>query len=150
MSALAATATTYSERETEQWAAVFAAGLRPGDVIAFRGGLGAGKTAFTRGLAAGLGTADPVSSPTFAIANVYRGGRLLLVHFDMYRVAGMQALEETGYYDYMREHPDTVYAIEWSENIAPALPDDAIVVAIEAAGEQTRRITITGGGERGC
>lgn len=137
--------TTKSERETEALAERLAATLRGGDVVAYRGGLGAGKTAFTRGLARGLGACDPVSSPTFAIANLYRGGRLLLAHFDMYRVSGPEALEATGYYDFLEENPDTVYAVEWSERIREALPDGAIVVTLERAGENVRHITIEGG-----
>jgi tRNA threonylcarbamoyladenosine biosynthesis protein TsaE len=140
------TFTTTSEQETEALAARLAQRLSGGDVIAFRGGLGAGKTAFTRGLGTGLGVSDPVASPTFAIASVYRGGRLLLVHFDMYRIADAEALEVTGYYDFMAERDDVVYAIEWSENVADALPEDAIFVQIEPEGENLRHITISGKG----
>lgn len=139
------TYTTSSPAETEALARRFAESLRAGDVVAYRGGLGVGKTAFTRGLAEGLGATDPVSSPTFAIANVYRGGRLLLVHFDMYRVDGMEALEGTGYYDYIAGGAPVVYAVEWSEKIEAALPDDAVTVTIETEGETARRITIEGG-----
>lgn len=136
---------THSEQETEKIAAAFADKLQRGDVIAFRGDLGAGKTAFTRGLAIGLGVKDPVSSPTFAIVNVYRGGRLQLAHFDMYRISGFADLDATGYYDIIRSQPDTVYAVEWSENIREALPEDAIVVSVYSLGDSTRRITIEGG-----
>lgn len=136
---------TNSVEGTEKVANSVAEKLRAGDVIAFRGGLGCGKTAFTRGLAAGLRVRDPVSSPTFAIVNVYRGGRLQLAHFDMYRVQGAEALEDTGYYEMLAENPNMVYAIEWSENIAEALPEDAIVVTIERLGESVRRITVEGG-----
>lgn len=131
-----------SEQQTEQLAAEFAKTLKHGDVIAFRGGLGAGKTAFTRGLAQGLGAHDPVSSPTFAIAQVYRGGRLMLVHFDMYRIQDALALEDTGYYDYIRENDGVVYAIEWSENIQPALPDDTIYIDIQRIDDEIRKISI--------
>lgn len=136
--------TTTNEQETEQLGRDLAQRLHAGDVIAFRGGLGAGKTTFTRGLAAELGAADAVSSPTFAIANTYRGGRLRLVHFDMYRIADMDSLESAGYYDYIADG-NTVYAIEWSENIAEALPDGAILVTIERVDEHTRVISIEGG-----
>lgn len=140
--------TTTSEQETEALARELAGQLRGGDVIAFRGGLGAGKTAFTRGLGAGLGVTDHVCSPTFAIANVYRGGRLLLAHFDMYRITNAEALEATGYYDFLEETPDTVYAVEWAETIEGALPEDVIFVTMEQTGETTRAITIEGGGGR--
>lgn len=133
-----------SERETERLGGQLAKTLRAGDVVAFRGGLGAGKTAFTRGLAAGLGAVDTACSPTFSIANVYRGGRLRLVHFDMYRIADMASLEGAGYYDYIAEG-NTVYAVEWSENIAEALPAGSIIVSIEPVNDTTRRITIEGG-----
>lgn len=121
--------------------------LAHGDVLAFRGGMGVGKTAFTRGLVEGLGATDAVSSPTFAIVSVYRGGRLMLAHFDMYRIHTAGALEDTGYYDFLRmyQQPGIVYAVEWSENIAEALPDDAIVIAIERTGDQARKILIEGG-----
>lgn len=143
-----ATYITTTERETEALGARVAAGLAGGDVLAFLGGLGAGKTAFTRGLGVGLGVIDPVCSPTFAIANVYRGGRLLLVHFDMYRITDSEALEATGYYDFMTENRETVYAVEWSERIEDALPEDAIRITFTVVDETTRRITIEGGGDR--
>lgn len=136
---------TTTEQETEKVAREFANTLSDGDVIAFRGGLGAGKTAFTRGLGEGLGVTDPVSSPTFAIASVYRGGRLLLAHFDMYRISGMDELEAVGYYDLMEQNRGIVYAVEWSENIKDALPDDVITVEIKRMGDTTRRITIERG-----
>lgn len=136
---------TTSEQETEALAERLAGTLRGGDVVAFRGGLGAGKTAFTRGLGRGLGVTDPVSSPTFAIANAYRGGRLLLVHFDMYRVETPEALEATGYYDFMEERDDVVYAVEWGERVEGALPGDAITVTLRITGESSRAITIEGG-----
>lgn len=139
--------TTTTEQETEALARDFAAELRPGDVLAYRGGLGVGKTAFTRGLGEGLGVTDPVSSPTFSIANAYRGGRLLLVHFDLYRVSDGETLASTGYYDYMKQG-DCVYAIEWSENIEEALPEDVIYISLKRVDDNTRRITITGGGDR--
>ena len=88
---------------------------------------------------------DAVSSPTFAIVNVYRGGRLTLAHFDMYRVESAEALEDTGYYDLIADGAPVVYAIEWSENIEAALPEDTIFIIIERLGETSRRITIEGG-----
>lgn len=136
---------TGSTEETEALAETFARQLQAGDVLAFRGGLGAGKTAFVRGLAKGLGVADEVSSPTFAIVNVYRGGRLTLAHFDMYRIGSAEALEDTGYYDLIADGAPVVYAIEWSEHIEEALPTDAIVVTITPVDAQHRQIHIEGG-----
>ncbi|MDR2933528.1 MAG: tRNA (adenosine(37)-N6)-threonylcarbamoyltransferase complex ATPase subunit type 1 TsaE [Oscillospiraceae bacterium] len=136
--------TTISEEETEELAASLARVLTAGDVIAFRGGLGAGKTAFTRGLARGLGVVDTVSSPTFALVQEYTGGRLPLFHFDMYRIAGWDDLESTGFYDYMDR--GGVMAVEWSEKIENALPEDCITVTIETIDGDTRTITVEGGG----
>lgn len=109
-----------STRETEEFAAAFAEKLRPGDVIACRGGMGAGKTAFARGLARGLGLTDEVSSPTFALVHEYTHGNISLYHFDMYRVSGFDELYSTGFFDYLEQ--DGVLYIEWSENIEGALP----------------------------
>ena len=109
-----------------------------GDVIAYRGGLGAGKTTFTRGIALGMCLGDCVSSPTFAIVNEYRGGELSLCHFDMYRIDGEDALETLGYYDYISD--DTVICAEWSENTAGLL-DENITVTIEGEGDE-RTITV--------
>ena len=130
-----------SPAETEQIAAEFAKTLRGGEVLAFRGGLGMGKTCFTRGLAAGLGI-DPaeVSSPTFALVNEYRGGRLPLWHFDMYRVEGWDDLYSTGFFDYL--DAGGLLAVEWSENVAAALPEDTMHIDISRLGEEVRRITL--------
>lgn len=132
-----------SPAETEQIAAEFAKTLRGGEVLAFRGGLGMGKTCFTRGLAAGLGI-DPaeVSSPTFALVNEYRGGRLPLWHFDMYRVESFDALYSTGFFDYLEQ--DGVLYIEWSENIEGALPAGAVTLTLERVDDDTRQLTIEG------
>lgn len=135
---------TASERETEALASELAKELRPGDVLAFRGGLGAGKTAFIRGLAAGLHAPADVASPTFALVHEYTGGRLPLYHFDMYRVESWEGLCSTGFFDYLER--GGVLAVEWSENIENALPEGALAVTMEPAGETARRITIEGGG----
>lgn len=114
----------------------------PPCVIALTGDLGAGKTAFVRGLARGLGFGGEVSSPTFAIVHEYRGGRLSLYHFDMYRISGWDDLDTTGFFEY-QESP-SVLAVEWSENVENALPDRRLTVEIrrgETDGE--RRITVT-------
>ena len=121
--------------------------LRGGEVIAFTGGMGAGKTAFTRGLAIGLGAGDVASSPTFALVNEYTG-RLTVEHFDMYRVDSWDDLYSTGFFDYLGT--DCVLVIEWSENVVGALPEDVIAVDIRPGeGDNDRIITIEGwkGGE---
>ena len=110
--------------------------------VALTGGLGAGKTAFVRGLARGLGTAGSVSSPTFSIVNVYPGSPMLC-HFDMYRVDGWDDLCTTGFFDYLED--DAVLAVEWSENIEAVLPQDSWFVTIEPGEtQQQRTITIEG------
>jgi tRNA threonylcarbamoyladenosine biosynthesis protein TsaE len=116
--------------------------LQPGTVIAYRGDLGAGKTAFTRGLARGLGYDEPVTSPTYTIVNEYLGGRLPLFHFDMYRLASSDDLWDIGWEDYLDR--GGICAVEWSENVADAL-EDPVLITIEKLGEDARRITIEGG-----
>lgn len=134
---------SHSPAETEAFAEALAGRLGAGQVIAFRGGMGAGKTCFTRGLARGLGFRGDVTSPTFALINEYVGGRLPLFHFDMYRVETWEDLYSTGFFDYLEA--GGVLAVEWSENIAGALPDGAVIVSIEAQEDGARRITVTGG-----
>ena len=135
---------THSASETEQLGFRLARRLKPGDVIALRGGLGAGKTAFTRGLARGLGIEDPVTSPTYTIVNEYPQGRLPLFHFDMYRLRDAEELFDLGWEDYLDR--GGICAVEWSENVWEAL-EDPIVVAIlrDAADDSIRHIAITGG-----
>ena len=134
--------TTNSADETQALGERLAAQLRGGEVIAFTGGMGVGKTAFTRGLAIGLGAGDVASSPTFALVNEYRG-RLVLDHFDMYRIETWEDLYSTGFFDYL--DTDRVLAIEWSENIESALPEERIVVDIRPGQEENeRRIIIEG------
>lgn len=134
---------TNSERETEELGAQLAGKLEPGAVIAFTGDLGAGKTAFTRGLARGLGISERITSPTFTIVNEYEGGRLPLFHFDMYRVASSDELFDIGWEDYLAR--EGVCAVEWSENIADALEEGTISVEIRrGASESQRVITIEG------
>lgn len=116
--------------------------LKAGDVIAYLGDLGAGKTTFTRGLAAGMGLDDLVTSPTFALVHAYGEPPLMLCHFDMYRIESEDELETTGFYDYPPE--ECVFAIEWSENIAAALPRNTIRITLERLGDAERRITIEG------
>ena len=133
---------TNSPAETEKVGAALGKILKPGTVIAYRGDLGAGKTAFTRGLAKGLGANDMVTSPTYTIVNEYLGGRMPLFHFDMYRLASSDDLWDIGWEDYLDRNG--VCAVEWSENVEDAL-EDPINITIEKLGEDTRRITIEGG-----
>ena len=133
---------TNSPEETEALGERLAQTLTPGTVLAYRGDLGAGKTAFTRGLARGLGYKEPVTSPTYTIVNEYLGGRLPLFHFDMYRLSSEEDLWDIGWEDYLER--GGVCAVEWSENVAAALTG-AMLVSIEKTGETTRKITITGG-----
>lgn len=134
--------TTRSPEETIAFAEKIGKLLRGGDIVAYRGGLGAGKTTFTRGIAVGMGLPDEVSSPTFALVNEYRGKELTLYHFDMYRILNAESLETTGFYDYISE--DAVIVCEWSENIADCLPENVITVTLEAVGENVRKITVEG------
>ena len=134
--------TTHSTSETEAVAFALGEKLKPGTILAYRGDLGAGKTAFTRGLARGLGYREPVTSPTYTIVNEYLGGRLPLFHFDMYRLASSDDLWDIGWEDYLDR--GGVCAVEWSENVADAL-EGAVTITIEKLGETSRRITIEGG-----
>ncbi len=136
---------SYSPDETKKIANELALSLKGGEVIAFYGDLGLGKTCFVNGLADGLGFTGEVSSPTFAIINEYLGGRLNLYHFDMYRVSDWEDLYTTGYFEYMET--GGVLAIEWSENIESALPEHTIKVTIKRIDENTREITIDRGDE---
>ena len=133
---------TTSPEETEALGAAVGKILPAGTVLAYRGDLGAGKTAFTRGLARGLGCRETVTSPTYTIVNEYLGGRLPLFHFDMYRLSSADDLFDIGWEDYLDR--DGVCAVEWSENVAEAMTG-AVTVTIEKLGENTRRITIEGG-----
>ena len=132
---------THSPEETEGVARAVAKKLRPGDVLAFRGGMGAGKTAFVRGLADGLGVSGEVASPTYALVNEYPGP-VPLYHFDMYRIDSSDDLYTTGFFDYLEM--GGILAIEWSEKIPDALPGEAITVTIAQDGGDGRTITIEG------
>ena len=135
---------TNSPEETEALGAALATKLGPGTIIAYRGDLGAGKTAFTRGLARGLGCKELVTSPTYTIVNEYLGGRLSLFHFDMYRLRSADDLWDIGWEDYLDRQG--VCAVEWSENVPEAM-HGALTVRIEKLGDSVRRITIDGGAE---
>ena len=133
-----------SPEETETIGAALGQRLKAGTVIAYRGDLGAGKTAFTRGLALGLGCREIVTSPTYTIVNEYLGGRIPLFHFDMYRLHSSDDLWDIGWEDYLDR--GGVCAVEWSENVNDAM-EDPIYITIEKTGEESRRITIEGGVE---
>ena len=133
---------TNSPAETEAIGAALGRILPAGTVIAYRGDLGAGKTAFTRGLARGLGYRDMVTSPTYTIVNEYLGGRLPLFHFDMYRLRCAEDLWDIGWEDYLDR--GGICAVEWSENVEDAL-EDVLTVTIGKLGDTSRRITIEGG-----
>ncbi len=132
---------TNSPAETEALGAALAEQLQPGTVIAYTGDLGAGKTAFTRGLARGLGYLEPVTSPTYTVVNEYLGGKMPLFHFDMYRLGSAEDLWDIGWEDYLDR--GGICAVEWSENVAEAL-EDPIFVHIEKTGDESRKITILG------
>ena len=133
---------TNSPLETENVGAALGKIVPAGTVLAYEGDLGAGKTAFTRGLAKGLGATEQVTSPTYTIVNEYLSGRLPLFHFDMYRLSGADDLWDIGWEDYLER--GGVCAVEWSENVADAL-EDPVFVRIEKLGDETRRITLEGG-----
>ena len=136
---------TNSERETEALGARIGEQLRGPVVVAFFGGLGMGKTAFTRGLAAGMGIDADVSSPTFALVHEYHGGGKTLYHFDMYRVESWDDLYATGFFDFYET--GGVLAVEWSENIENALPENTLRVEIARGATDTQRIiTMEGSG----
>ena len=126
-----------SAEETEALGAELAVRLRPGDVVAYTGDLGAGKTAFVRGMAQGLGISQRVTSPTFTIVNEYQG-RIPLFHFDMYRLPDADALFDIGWEDYLDR--GGVCAVEWSENVADALEDEPIRVDIRRGEHDGQRV----------
>ncbi len=132
---------THSPEQTEAVGQALGRVLHAGTVIAYRGDLGAGKTAFTRGLARGLGASDAVTSPTYTVVNEYLSGRLPLFHFDMYRLGSADELWDIGWDDYLDR--GGVCAVEWSENVTEAM-DGAICVSIEKTGPESRCITVEG------
>ena len=134
---------SHSVSETEDLGCRLASVLSPGSVVAYQGGLGMGKTAFTRGLARGLECRARVTSPTFTIVNEYEG-RMPLFHFDMYRLPEEDALFDIGWEDYLAR--GGVCAVEWSEQVADAMPEDTVYVTIARHPQQEdwRIITIEG------
>ena len=133
---------TNSPEETEKVGMALGQVLIPGTVLAYEGDLGAGKTAFTRGLAKGLGATEQVTSPTYTIVNEYLSGRMPLFHFDMYRLGSSDDLWDIGWEDYLER--GGVCAVEWSENVADAM-EGAVRVCIEKISEDVRKITVLGG-----
>ena len=133
---------TTSPAQTEAVGEALARVLTPGTVIAYQGDLGAGKTAFTRGLARGLGYTQPVTSPTYTVVNEYLGGKMPLFHFDMYRLGSSDELFDIGWEDYLQR--GGVCAVEWSENVEDAFYGDEIKLTIEKLSDNERKITIEG------
>lgn len=137
---------SFSESDTLGFAAEFASKLHGGDVVAFKGSMGMGKTVFVRGCAGVLDVTCEVSSPTFSIVNDY-GGKFNVYHFDMYRVESWDSLYSTGFFDYLNEN--SILFIEWSENIENVLPENAITVEFSRGeNENERTITVSGGDGR--
>lgn len=135
---------SFSEKDTVDAGERLGRLLKPGDVAAFYGGLGAGKTAFIRGVARGLGLDARVSSPTFTIVNEYLGP-VPLFHFDMYRLGSSDELFEIGWEDYLTR--GGVCCVEWTENVEDAMPEGTVRVRIEKTGDSSRRIEISGVGQ---
>lgn len=137
---------SFSENDTRAFAAEFASKLHGGDVVAFTGGMGMGKTVFVGGCSEVLGIETHVSSPTFSIVNDY-GGKFNVYHFDMYRVESWDSLYSTGFFDYLNEN--SILFIEWSENIENVLPDNTIYVEfLRGEKDNERTITVHGGDGR--
>ena len=132
--------TTHSADETQALGQKLASRLAPGDVIAYFADLGAGKTAFTRGLAQGLGITDPVTSPTYTIVNEYLSGRIPLFHFDMYRLGDADALYDIGWEDYLAS--GALCVTEWSENVPGAFPEGTAEVHFSRIDDETREIKV--------
>ena len=128
---------THSPQETEQLGERVAALLSGGEVLAFSGGMGMGKTVFTRGLARGLGASSAVSSPTFTIVREY-AGRVPIYHFDMYRITCWDDLYSCGFFDYL--DGDGVLVVEWSENVEDALPAETIRIAVSRGEAENDRV----------
>ncbi len=137
---------TRSEAETRRLGALLGAALRPGDVVALDGELGTGKTAFTRGVAAGAGARDPVRSPSFTLVNRYEGGRVPIVHVDAYRLAGPEELVALGIEDVL--DPQAAVLIEWAGRVAAALPEERLDVAFEHRGPARRALSFRPRGAR--
>ncbi|MGC8783883.1 MAG: tRNA (adenosine(37)-N6)-threonylcarbamoyltransferase complex ATPase subunit type 1 TsaE [Armatimonadota bacterium] len=136
---------THSAEQTRQLGATLAQVLQPGDIIWLRGELGAGKTTLAQGIARGLGVNEPVLSPTFTLIREHRG-RLPFFHADAYRLEGAEQAADLGLQEYFER--GGVFAIEWAEHIAEALPEERLEVLLEGGMDENRRITLTAYGER--
>lgn len=126
-----------SEADTEALGGRLAADLRPGDIVLLAGGLGAGKTLFTRGLATGLGVDEPVTSPSFILVRKYETGFLPIVHVDVYRLSSFNEFEDLDVFEMAR---DGVLVIEWGDAVEPALPDDHLRIEFEVADDESRTL----------
>lgn len=133
---------THSAAETISLGEQIGKRLRGGDIVAFRGGLGAGKTTMTRGISIGMGLGDEVISPTFALMNEYRVGGAALCHFDMYRIGSSEELDSVGFYERLEE--GAALAVEWSENIEDALPKETIYIELTRIDDDSREIQLIG------
>ena len=136
---------TYSEKETYRLGEILGQKARPGQVYSLSGDLGTGKTVLTQGMAAGLGILEPVNSPTFTIVQIYEEGRIPFYHFDVYRIAEPEEMEEIGYEEYF--FGDGVCLVEWANLIGELMPEDTIYITIEKdlqRGFDFRRITVEG------
>ena len=132
-----------SEADTERAGAALSRGLEPGSVVAMYGDLGAGKTAFVRGMAHGMGISCRVSSPTFTIVNEYAGNGRELLHFDLYRLGSADELLDIGWDDYLAR--GAVCAVEWSENAEDIFDGSEVTVTIRKLSDTEREIEIKGG-----
>ena len=137
------TTESFCEKDTFEYAKKLASEAKKGGVYALNGPLGAGKTAFAKGFAKGLGIDEPVVSPTFTLVSIYESGKMPLYHFDVYRISDISEMDETGFEDYI--YGDGVTLIEWADLIGPILPGDTIKIQITgdlSKGDSYRKITV--------
>ena len=136
---------SYSAEDTFSFGVQIGESCQPGDIFLLNGDLGVGKTVFSKGIGKGLGITEPISSPTFTILQIYEEGRIPLYHFDVYRIADIEEMEEIGYEDYF--YGQGICLIEWASRIEEILPDNAVVITVEKDLEQGtdyRKITAEG------
>ena len=141
-----ATFTSNSPAETEAFGRDFAKKVKPKDVLALAGGLGAGKTQFVKGLAAGLGSTSAVTSPTFTLIHEYRGGQIPIYHFDFFRIEDRHSAKRLGLDEYL--FGDGVSVIEWADRFPELIPDNAHWISFDLLSETTRQITVAADGIR--
>lgn len=130
--------------DTETLGSRLAASLRPGDVIVLAGGLGAGKTLFTKGVATGLGVDEPVVSPSFVLVRQYRSGFIPVIHADVYRLSSFNEFEDLDVFELAE---DGILVIEWGEAVAAILPKDHLRIEFAVDDEGCRTLTFTGEGD---